>query len=205
MSMQSIGSIGAQVMYDWTHDKDDPDYLRGHPGNAVDVLRSAASRMKHHAAFSSMSIAEFHKAMEPLEAEYSRVQHLCESPIERDMLAALMTANWHALPNPFVPVLDQNAMGLVPDMPVAIIPQFVFMRYRFDFAVTIKAKHTARIIAVECDGAEFHDPGKDRIRDTNLWRLGILTRRFTGSRIHSAVTDLADSVVSSACSVYEHG
>lgn len=199
MSMQSIGNIGAKALYDWTHDKDSPDYLRNHPGNARDVLSSAYTRLKHHPKMAPLTIEEFKTAMVPVEKAYREAQKLCESPIERDMLAALMTGNWHSLPNPFVPVLDPNNVGSVPDMPVFIIPQFSVLRYRLDFAITVKGACGPWIFAVECDGADFHDAKKDMDRDVNLHRLGIRTHRVTGKDIHARVTEVADHIISLAC------
>jgi len=61
--------------------------------------------------------------------------------------------------------------------------------YRLDFLIGMS---TPGVLAVECDGHDFHDRTKqqaayDRARDRELLRRGIHTIRFTGSEItHSA-------------------
>jgi very-short-patch-repair endonuclease len=49
-------------------------------------------------------------------------------------------------------------------------------RYRVDFLLAGK-------LVVEADGAEFHDPEKDRIRDAFLATLGYRVLRFTYDEI----------------------
>jgi very-short-patch-repair endonuclease len=75
-------------------------------------------------------------------------------------------------------------------------------RYRVDFLLVI---HETRLLAVECDGHEWHERTKqqasgDRARDRDLLRTGILTARYTGSDIASdpdgCAADLLDIVVS---------
>jgi very-short-patch-repair endonuclease len=55
-----------------------------------------------------------------------------------------------------------------------LYPQFPVMRYFADFANPV-AK-----VAIECDGAAFHDEKKDEIRDRNLRDAGWTVYRFPG-------------------------
>jgi len=57
---------------------------------------------------------------------------------------------------------------------VPLLPQFPTHGYFIDFA------HPFRKIAVECDGAAFHDEQKDFIRDARLIKDGWLVFRITG-------------------------
>jgi very-short-patch-repair endonuclease len=53
-------------------------------------------------------------------------------------------------------------------------PQFPVGRYVVDFADPV------RKIALECDGAAYHDPVKDRARDAALEKMGWTTYRIPG-------------------------
>jgi hypothetical protein len=60
--------------------------------------------------------------------------------------------------------------------------------YRIDLLL----EPTAGLVAIECDGHEFHDRTKqqaayDRARDRELLKHGIVTIRFTGSEIHHSI------------------
>lgn len=193
--MKQIGVAVSNLLYDAAHEKDDPDYLRNHPGNSAEALYSAGARLRQHRKFGALSDDEFKVVLERVRTEYLAAQKLCESPIERAMLAAFMTANWHFLDNPFVPVVDHRQKGRLPDMPVVLIPQFVVMNYRLDMAIAVRGKDRAFVWAVECDGKEFHDAQADYERDENLKALGIRTVRFSGSSIYKDPMAAADWVV----------
>lgn len=67
------------------------------------------------------------------------------------------------------------------DAGVAARAQATVGRRRVDFLVEDPV--TGGRLAVECDGAAFHDPAEDATRDRELEELGVLTIRFTGSAI----------------------
>lgn len=66
---------------------------------------------------------------------------------------------------------DIRTEGLV------MYPQVPVLNYFLDFANPV-AK-----VAIECDGREFHDREKDRIRDANLAAIGWKVYRISGSHI----------------------
>lgn len=57
---------------------------------------------------------------------------------------------------------------------IPFMPQYPVGNYFLDFADPIKK------IAIECDGKEFHDKQKDKMRDAELSRLGWTVYRLTG-------------------------
>lgn len=193
--MKHISGALDALLYDNQHDKDDPDYLRNHPGGGGEPFAAAYGRLGKHGRLSSHTVEEFATVLKTVRAEYDKRQTLCESPIERTLLAGLMTANWHFLDNPFVPVVDLREKAALPDAPVAIIPQFPVMGYRLDFALAVKGEDKAFLWALECDGGEYHDAVKDAERDANLARLGIRTFRFSGSSLYKDPVHCADLMV----------
>lgn len=65
---------------------------------------------------------------------------------------------------------------------IVLYPQFPVLNYRPDFV-----NPTLKII-LECDGKEFHDEKKDRIRDQILWKEGWKVFRVTGSELYRTIT-----------------
>lgn len=120
---------------------------------------------------------------------------LCESPIECETFAALMNGDYWGFGT--VPPLVHDAKNdkEFPKGDLVIVPQFAFARYRVDFAlIATRGKHHRCIVAVECDGGEFHrDYAKDMLRDLYLDSWGITTYRLKGRDINfdpvRAVTD----------------
>lgn len=64
---------------------------------------------------------------------------------------------------------------------IPLLPQYPTHGYFLDFA------HPFRKIAVECDGAAFHDEQKDYIRDARLIKDGWLIFRVTGKECNKTV------------------
>lgn len=81
-----------------------------------------------------------------------------------------VVANWAMLLTPIEAAIwsDIRCYGL------PFWPQFPVGRYVVDFADPV------RHIALECDGAAFHDPAKDRVRDAALDKMGWVTYRIPG-------------------------
>lgn len=118
----------------------------------------------------------------------SRIDHglpLCESPIERVALAAMMTADWAPFSRSRPIICTTESLPAPSEVGVAIVPQFAFDRFRLDFGVFLDWS-PIQMIAVECDGKEFHDAGRDRDRDAYLATWGIPTFRITGSEINTS-------------------
>lgn len=70
--------------------------------------------------------------------------------------------------------------------------------YKVDFLISECASDC--LLAIECDGHEWHDRTKqqassDRARDRELLRFGIPTIRFTGSDLHRSAEDCAREVI----------
>lgn len=62
--------------------------------------------------------------------------------------------------------------------------QWLQLSYRVDIAL-LGTSYTGVPfrIGIECDGAEFHDPDRDKPRDRNLLLQGVQMLRFTGREI----------------------
>lgn len=193
--METLHTVANKMFYDMENG-DAPDYLRNHPGNGPQIIDSATWRLRKHHRMAPLTADEFEHIQGILIAEYEKAQALCESPIERDMLAALMSGNWSFCDSPFIPVHSlRDKEAPIKDAPVVIIPQFPFGRFRLDFAILCRGLGKPRILAVECDGRDFHDPESDRLRDKQLEAFGIDVFRAPGSSIHNAVHDVADLVI----------
>lgn len=118
---------------------------------------------------------------------------LCESPIEKLLFWAILCelhwagwglsigecAGWAHLNHP----VDPNIACVEPQAPID--------RFHVDILVTLKEPHSdfkALLIAVECDGHEFHEKTKeqashDKRRDRELQKSGLIVARFSGSDI----------------------
>lgn len=119
---------------------------------------------------------------------------LCESPIEKIMLVGLMTMPCNAAPF----VHDPMSGDPFPEKAVVISPQFVIARYRLDFLLTVQRKGNPFLLAVECDGIQFHgalDKRDDDLeRDQYLMSFGVRTVRYYGQTIRSRRHKCADEI-----------
>jgi very-short-patch-repair endonuclease len=114
--------------------------------------------------------------------------HLCGSPIERLMLAALVWVGY-GCEKKLVDIWDSAADFGKPQTDIVIAPQFQIERHRVDLAlfVNIVANEEIKIV-VECDGHDFHEKTKeqaarDKGRERDLQLAGWKVLRFTGSEI----------------------
>lgn len=162
MTTRTIGCAIGGLVYE-IENKGSPDFLRNHPGYAKSIL---------------------HGASDEILAEYEAGDPLCESPIEREMLAALLASRWQSfgIESPRIWNVNDQSAGR-PAWPVVIMPQFQIGRHRLDFAISLPKKPIGTIIAVECDGSEYHDQALDRERNVQLGCFGVLTSRHSGSDI----------------------
>jgi very-short-patch-repair endonuclease len=118
-----------------------------------------------------------------------RIGHLaalspaCDSPIEVQLGAALRMA------------FDRSGLN------ITLVPQFAWSFYRTDWAVFKGAK----VLLIECDGADFHSSDKQRDHDARkdaaAELAGYRTIRFTGSQIHRHVDDCAKLVLAAVRSL----
>lgn len=193
----SLGNSLTKALYELSARKESQDYIRNHPGDTYDIVRSVHARIAKHPHFEGK--ADDQELVRLLEAQFEKASPLCESPIERNILAGLITANWFFCPKPFVPVFDTKDMaGGIPHAPVVILPQFPIARYRLDFALLVRTESGGRILGIECDGRDFHFAPEDAVRDRNLASCGVLTVRIKGSDLFRSPTEQADRIVSMA-------
>lgn len=122
---------------------------------------------------------------------------VCQSPIERSMLLALWSRGvWSgALTFPdFVgdadlTVMEERAKALRGTKGV-LAPQVRVGPYRVDFLIALGRWYYRDVVlvAIECDGHDFHErtkaqAAKDKARDRDLAARGLTVLRFTGSEI----------------------
>ncbi len=124
--------------------------------------------------------------------------HLCESPIEQMMLAAMAFMVVDGA-DCFPPAIHDVMSGEDwPVCPVVIVPQFTIARYRLDFLVAVETRGNPYFIAVECDGAKHHTNVADRernmARDKYLRGLNIKTYRVPGGWIYKQNWKVADEI-----------
>jgi len=75
--------------------------------------------------------------------------------------------------NIFTPI-EQAAWSDIRGLPFTVWPQFPVGKYFVDFAIVHKK------IAIECDGADYHDAEKDAVRDEELRKIGWAVVRVPG-------------------------
>lgn len=132
--------------------------------------------------------------------QWDEAKVLCESPIERRLLAALMNAPEVLEGSIYASVGPLPDLGNVQRHGVQIIPQHVVGRYRIDLAVIWWRSSVGQIrLAVECDGHDFHEKTKDqarrdKLRDRELLTAGWPVMRFTGSEIFTDAARCASDV-----------
>jgi very-short-patch-repair endonuclease len=120
--------------------------------------------------------------------QWERIQGLCESPIEELFLASVFSANIdnpdpvHIYAGPY-----SGTHGLFEG--THLWPQAKVGSYRLDFLFAHIDRNGRKLVAVECDGHNFHERTKeqaarDKSRDRYLASQGITVLRFTGSEIY---------------------
>lgn len=186
--MQQVGKSVSQLAYGSHVHKDAVAVLNECRWRCVEDLERAG--VPHGRAIDLIGKAE---------ARFVAMAHLCESPIEQMMLAAMsfMVIEGHEC---FPPAIHDTMSGEEwPTSGIVIVPQFVIARYRLDFLVAIHGANGAPVlIAVECDGAEHHSDVSDRRRDADrdayLRRIGIKTLRLNGKWIYKTQWRVADEL-----------
>lgn len=108
----------------------------------------------------------------------------CESPIEKLIVPSLVFQPYGSN-GPWVPAQVVRE-GEPRFAPVSIGAQVTVYDARFDFLMLVEIGGGDMMIAVECDGKDFHDKDKDFYRDRNWQRAGINTVRLSGSDINRA-------------------
>lgn len=75
--------------------------------------------------------------------------------------------------NIFTPI-ERAAWSDIRDLPFSVWPQFPVGKYVVDFAIVHKR------IAIECDGAAYHDAARDSARDAELLKMDWYVIRISG-------------------------
>lgn len=201
VNIQSVGGALRQALHSASLELGGEDTLKRHPGKALTVLQLGMETLRKRAR--TMELAE--SSWADIEArayeEFKKGEGLCESPIERSMLAALVTGCWSGFGT--IPPRVHNGMDkeeMLPKGDVIIVPQMAFLRYRLDFAVIIEVAGRQQIIAIECDGADFHtDYRRELLRVNYLKSWGIPVFKFTGSELHAEPLAAAHRAIVSIC------
>ena len=111
----------------------------------------------------------------------------CESPIER-----LMCLGIHGYLGYDAGVGRFQGRSSIPDRRAGalVYGQHWIGRYRADFLVVgfLRGEEPVKIV-VECDGKEFHDNHRDRLRDRVMGDLGFEVVRFTGFEINRRLAE----------------
>lgn len=121
---------------------------------------------------------------------FLQYSELCQSPIERIALAAILAASACIVVGPDDKIPPREKWEII------AVPQAKVPPYRVDFALLGEAP---MIYALECDGKEFHkDFAADNKRSLILAQSGVIVHRVRGSALYrnpiNAVQPLLDMV-----------
>jgi len=121
-----------------------------------------------------------------LSDDLKRICEQCESPIEIRLAAGMLSHNWGSAEKPIPMRMAQSSQHFTvsPDKAL-MMPQCNFFGRRIDFAVRLQRLQMPVFVALEADGAAYHDKRKDAARDAELRAKGMETIRFEGRRIKS--------------------
>lgn len=143
-------------------------------------LEGKLERRLRAMAYPDAAIAKaFRQAEEAIHKGFS----LCHSSIEQRLLPYLVFADYGPYLDSPGRVHDTKNDRLLPGWAVFIAPQFYFVRYRIDLAVVGRVEGQTKIVAVECDGKNYHAADADRVRDEYLKDYGIKTVRVSGGDV----------------------
>jgi very-short-patch-repair endonuclease len=120
---------------------------------------------------------------------------MMESPIEATIFPYLVMQDYG---EHFAPARPTKAEQMPEPGKIVVVPQLVIEPFRLDFAVTATrragGKDYTTIVAVECDGREFHSAIRDTKRDLGFFERGIVTIRIPGAQIFAEPADAARRV-----------
>lgn len=166
-------------------------------GNIHTIFEEGWKRMWTRMAALGVSYDAAIKHREAHWADITECLKVCESPLERALLTALMVADYpgtHVVP---MVVHNPKTDAVFPSAECVLIPQFAFAKYRMDFGLVVRFNGKQLIIDIECDGADYHkNKINDRARDDYLRSWGIPVFRFKGSEIFEFPFACANKVIS---------
>ena len=198
INLRHISDALGSATHDYAQDGTKKMDLRTHPGKGWTAFELGLPRLLEHAAALGIPAQGMEAVERAAREQYSKSIPLLESPIERTMMGALITGYWkgfETLP-PRVHDSRRDAHELLPQGDLVIVPQMAFLKYRLDFGLVIERRGQRQIVAVECDGAEFHKGAtKDRIRNGYLASWDIPTFRLRGSEIFEDAMRYADELI----------
>lgn len=199
--VRALGDIAALTTMKAGPEMTPREFLRAHPGKGFTCLQNGMQRMLEHAAEMGVPQGTFPTLEAKAAEQYRKGEPLCDSPIERSMLAGLLTARWGGfltLPPAVHAGLDYSEM--LPRGDVVIVPQMAFVRYRFDFGVVMEIGGVKRIACVECDGQKYHqDAERERQRAAYLKSWGVPLFKSTGAELHEDAVEASSLIVAAIC------
>lgn len=170
------------------------DALSSASGSAGMNFDLASKHLIKRAAFLGIPTADH--LIERAAAEVNKGIDLCDSPIEKRLLPWLVCEDYgpHVQTCP-VPVCNTKLEELPPKGDLFIVPQMAFVRFRLDFALVRRmAGNRLGIVAVECDGADYHNAVRDTLRNGWLASFQIRTIRASGATINERPREVAARV-----------
>lgn len=198
-NMRHTSDVVASVLHEVANiGATDREILRTHPGKGFSNLKFGMSRLHGYAQELGVPESGYAEVEQRAQEQFVKGFELCESPIERSMLAALLTGHWagfNALP-PIVHDARKAVNEMLPKAEVVIVPQLAFLRYRLDFGIVVVKDRKLQIIDVECDGKAFHtDPiaDNDRTAYLNSWNIPVF--RATGADLYENAVREADRII----------
>ncbi len=198
---KQVGDAAQSILTDLAS-RTNREALKFHPGKGVTNLGLGMYRLQAYAAALGVSAQGIEALEETAVAQFSKGTMLCESPIERSMLAGLITGNWTGFESipPLVHDGRSSSTEMLPEADIVIVPQMAFLRFRLDFGVVAMREGGRRIVAVECDGAAYHrDADLERYRVNYLKSWGIPVFKFSGKLLHEDAIEAADVVINAIC------
>lgn len=198
-NMAHISDVLASTLHEVEQaNASDKDRIRTHPGKGHSTVKFGLPRLLGRAEAIGLSGDALDQVEQKAIDQFAKGSPLCESPIERSMLGALLTGDWGdigALP-PVVHDASRSSSEMLPVAPVVIVPQMAFVRFRLDFAVLVVKRGRFQIVAVECDGKAFHQDAikeSTRVAYLNSWQIPVF--KFTGSELYDDAINSADRVI----------
>lgn len=140
----------------------------------------------------------------PISYDIFLCDSLLETPIEKAMALALLFADygcdWEAYGQQRITEGDWECFKDLDKDSLVIQPQRNVGKYRVDLAIRVSVDGRVMLLAVECDGHDFHHATKaqverDKKRDRFLAAEGYKVLRFPGSVIYRDVESCANEVV----------
>lgn len=193
----SIGDVLDGLMHNVRARAQGIDPIAAHPGHSRDILSRGRVRFETHVSrVFDRNPSDDERA--ELAALYDRGQKLCESPIERNLLAALVTGDWPMCRQVLPAVHNaKNYDEAFPLNEVVIIPQMTILRFRSDIGLVVGPMNRRPVIVgLECDGKEFHQDGeRDRQRDSYFRALGVPVIRISGAALNIEPIAVADGII----------